>query len=99
MPAATRSVRTRLAAVVAAASALGGAAIGAGASANIAVAQRVLTATSVHNDVSAPLRDMRVTWPTRPGFAHEPPESTPSARPKVADRALQTSATNSSALK
>jgi hypothetical protein len=99
MSAATRSVRTRLAAVVAAASALGAAAIGAGASANSAVAQRVLTATSVHNDVSAPLRDMRVTWPARPGFAHEPPESTPVSRASVADHALQTTATGSSTLK
>jgi len=47
----------------------------------------------MHNDLSAPLRDMRVAWPARPGFAHEPPESRPAARPRVADHTLQTSAT------
>ncbi|MBV9096886.1 MAG: hypothetical protein JO079_02410 [Frankiaceae bacterium] len=95
-----RVTPSRLALFVAAATAVGGAAVGAGASSTtqpLAV-QRVLSTAAVHNDLSAPLRDMLVTWPAKPGFSHEPPEAVPANRPRVQDGALQASATASSSL-
>jgi len=85
---------------VAAATAVGGAAVGAGASSTTGplAVQHVLTTASVHHDESAPLRDMKVTWPTHLGFSHEQSQAAPTARARVKDGALQASATTSSAL-
>ena len=88
----------RLALLAAAAAALGGAAVGAGASADHVVTQRVLATASIRNDVSVPLRDMPVHWPSNLGFSHEPPSSVPAPTARVTDPALQTSATTSASL-
>ena len=91
--------KARLALLVAAAAAIGVAAAGAGAAPTNATPQQVLTSAAVHYDESPPLRDMPVAWPARLGFAHEPPESVPAARPRVSDPAVQTAATDAAALK
>src|SRR5581483_9523202 len=95
-----RFTARHVALLAAAATAVGGAAVGAGASSTTGplAVQHVLTSASVHNDVSAPLRDMKLTWPTHLGFSHEQSQAAPTTRARVKDGALQTSATTSSAL-